>query len=154
MPFCTDCGIMIHLPFSIISSKLPHHLWMSNMILFIVVLPFNFLASLLWHIFSAVVGGHLWLLPFCFLCSHAVWNVCCPVYCINVYFHSWCFIIHHLCFLCGFLLIASLLWTDLVQICILFLLCIVEFCEVCIVFFEIMWLHFWRLLLGVWGLLL
>ena len=63
-----------------------------------------------------------------------------------------CLVFCELCLSCGFVLTASLLWTNLVQVCRLFLLCIDDFWVGCIVISVTVWLHSsWRLFPEVYG---
>ena len=75
---------------------------------------FCFLSGLLWYILSASVGSHHQLLPSVFLVQSCSGDVCVLCLCSYLTFL-------HLCFLCGFVLIATLLWTDPVQVCFLIL---------------------------------
>ena len=101
------------------------------MALLLVVPHFCILANLLWCVLLVVIGGHFWLLLVVF-CIYS-----CSLRCLLPCQLHKCLIpslvLHHLCFICGFVLAASLLWMDLVQVCILYLFCIGEFWVICVV---------------------
>ena len=120
--FLNDSHITTCLSLSITHQSLPYHFKMSSMFTCLVVSDLCLLASLWWCNLLTVIGNCLVMLPVVtavLSCSlGCLWLSVWDQYSIA------CQVFLDLCFPCGFAWRASLQWTDLVQVCIWFWLCI------------------------------